>query len=252
MKRNSTIICTMAALLMAGAALVSCTKESQPISGTFTLSVNASKGNPAMKDLALDDNTLNAKWKDGEIVTVYNITKGEALSNYLYVGTGKGGSNVTKLEGFVSGTIEEGDKLELRFLDNTHYGTQVGTLEYIAANCDYALDTVKVTGWNASDQTATTEDAVFNNKQAIVKFTLRNSDNTADRYATNLVVEVDGKTYTVHPATAEKELFVAIPGFSNKDVKFTATVEGESGDIIKTKTDCTFIDGKYYNITLKL
>lgn len=102
----------------------------QPSSTVFTYSVriDASKGADS-KALTLEGNTLNATWAIGEAVTVYNETKGEALTGTL-IAQSAGAS--TMLQGELSGSqgIAVGDELTLKFL-SPNYSNQDGTLEYI-------------------------------------------------------------------------------------------------------------------------
>ena len=242
--KHSNIIRTMAALLIAGTAFVSCNKESEPVAGTFTMTVNAAKGDNATKALSLDGTTLTASWAQGESVTVYNVTRNAELEGSL-VAQGDGASTV--LTGNLSGEIAEGDVLTLKFL-NPDYSMQEGTLEYIAANCDYAEATVTVASV-ANGMITTTGDAVFENQQAIVKFTFKNSDGTETLSASQLVVTVGNNSYTVTTASATGELYVAIPGFSGQDITLTAT-DGVS-NYSYTKSNVSFSAGEYYTIEVR-
>lgn len=161
------------------AALVSCKKETAPVSvpeekapQVYALSVDATKG-ADVKALSLDGRTLNATWAVGEQVAVYNVTKSEALGGYLEA---QSAGTSTTLKGSLTGTVEAGDELRLSFL-NPVYSAQDGTLAYIASNCDYAEATVTVSSVSGSDITA--NDAAFQNKQAIVKFWLKDTDGNA-------------------------------------------------------------------------
>ena len=239
--KHSNIIRTMAALLIAGMVFVSCTKESTPVNGTFTMTVKAAKGDNETKALTLDGTTLTASWAQGESVTVHNVTRNADLEGSL-VAQGDGASTV--LTGNLSGEIAKGDVLTLKFL-NPDYSMQEGTLEYIAANCDYAEATVTVASV-ANGKITTTGDAVFENQQAIVKFTLKNSDGTETLSASQLVVAVGNNSYTVTTASATGELYVAIPSFSGQDITLTAT-DGVS-NYSYTKSDVSFSAGQYYTI----
>ena len=227
-------------------AFVSCEKENTPVEGTFTLTVDATKeGTKGTKQLGLDGSTLNATWAAGEQVKVYN---GETLLGTLTPQTT--GSAHTKLSGTLEGTIAVDDMLTLKFL-SPDYGSQDGTLAYIAANCDYAVATVTVSGFSgdATKTIKTTGHANFVNQQAIVKFTLKDTSN-ADISATQLVVNDGATDYTINPASAASEIYVAIPGFRWQTVRLTATV-GSVGYTYK-KSDATFTNGQYYGITVKM
>ncbi len=227
-------------------AFVSCEKENTPVEGTFTLTVDASKeGTKGTKQLGLDGSTLNATWAAGEQVKVYN---GDTLLGTLTPQTT--GSAHTKLSGTLEGTIAVDNVLTLKFL-SPDYGSQDGTLAYIAANCDYAVATVTVSGFSgdATKTIETTGHANFVNQQAIVKFTLKDTSN-ADISATQLVVNDGATDYTINPASAASEIYVAIPGFNGQTVRLTATV----GSVAYTyeKSGATFTNGQYHEITVKM
>lgn len=246
MKKYTSIICTMAVLLMASAVtFVSCSKDEEPtVSGKFTLTVNASKGAQATKDLSLDGTTLTASWKAGEKVYVHNNSTGEDLGGHLEAQSN--GVN-TVLKGSLTGDIAVGNELSLRFCSSDNYTSQQGTIEWIAKNCDLATATVEVT--DISTPSVTTSDAEFKNQQAIVKFSLRNAGNTDDLSATQLVVNVGGTDYTITPASATNVFYVALPGFSDQTVTLTATVGGYTY-ISNAVPGITFADGQYYTVAV--
>lgn len=249
---------SLAALLIASATFVACSsddnviEETQQPAGvkTYTLTVLATKGEDAAgsrttRALSLDGKTLNATWEEGEEVTVYNTTTGEALTGSL-VAQSSGAS--TTLKGSLTGTIANGDVLKLKFLSPS-YASQNGTLEYIADNCDYAEATVTVS--NVSGGGITTSNATFVNQQAIVKFTLKKKADNSDLEipaATALTVKDGTNDYTVTPASATNELFVAIPATST--VNLSTTVGGLTYSY--EKTGAGLLAGKYYEITVKM
>ena len=215
------------AFLMLATALVACSREEQPEAAkpetvfTYSLSVEASKGADS-KALSLDGKTLNATWAEGERVTVYNVTRSAELGGYL---TAQSSGASTTLKGALTGTIQNDDELKLKFLSPS-YSSQNGTLENIAANCDYAEATVTVT--DASTPSVTTTAASFTNQQAIVKFTLKRSDGSAlpcnpealrvsDGTNTIVMTGIPGSTYS-NGNNGTGVLYVAMPGFSDKTV----------------------------------
>ncbi len=252
MKKIQSSIKMLAALLVAGAAFTACssddnTASEQPVNPaqqTYTLTVNAAKGsNATTRALSLSGSTLNATWGAGEVVKVYNASS-EEIATLTPVTAGSASADLT---GTITGTVPSvNDALTLKFL-SASYTSQDGTLAYIGANCDYA--TASVTVSSVGGGTITTTDATFTNQQAIVKFTLTDKSSN-DISATQLVVN-DGTTdYTIIPASATSEIYVAIPGISNKAISLTATV----GYDIYTfkKSSVTFSNGSYYAITVKL
>ena len=242
--KHSNIILTLAAVLIADMALVSCNKESLPVTGTFTMTVNAARGYNATKALSVDGTTLTASWVQGDSVKVYNETRLTDLEGSL-VAQSDGSSIV--FAGTLSGEIAVGDILILKYL-NPDYSGQDGTLEYIAANCDYALATVTVASV-ANGKISTSGDADFENQQAIAKFTMGNSEGTEMLSASQILVSVGDDSYTVTPTSATKEIYLALPGFSGQDITISATVGTNFYSF--TKSDVTFEAGQYYAIEVQ-
>ena len=216
---------------------------------TYHVSIQAGKGdanqqNGPRKALGLDGTTLTASWETGEKVSVRNLTKNADLDGYLVADSA---GVQTTISGDLTGTINAGDVLELTFL-SPEYTYQIGTLAYIAANCDYAVATIHVASVTWGSITFDEGTAEFENRQAIAKFTLMNEAKDAALNASKLEVEVGGTTYTVTPASATSEIFVALPGFTDQTVKLTATVGSETYTF--TSPTISFEDGKYYAITV--
>ena len=225
----------------------------------YHMVINAAKAqdnpvNAPRRVLGLDGNTLNASWAVGEEVTVYNETKNIAFSGVL---TAQSNGASTTLSGDLTGSIEPSDVLTLKF-SNPNYTGQDGTLEYISANCDYAEASVTVASVSGGNITPTA-DAVFENKQAIVKFTLINkADGSTLLNPTTLTIsdgtndiitlsDIPTSTYTTN---GDGVLYVAMPGFAGKTITLTASQE--SNVYIYTKDDVTFANGNFYPITTKM
>ena len=251
MKKNILHLYILAVVLFAASAFTACSNNDEQASvlpvNTYTITVNATKGDdassaPSNRALALDDTKLNATWAAGEQVTVYNVTKSTELTGNL---TALSDGASTTLSGTLTGSVAVDDVLTLKFL-SPNYTSQEGTLDYIAAHCDYATATVTVS--SISDNNITTSPASFANQQAIVKFSLLNG--TSPLSASPLVVTADGTSYTVTPASATDVLYVAIPGFSSKNVALAATVGSDT--YTYAKTGVTFENGKYYSVSVKM
>ncbi len=210
---------------------------------TYVMTIDADKGNDT-RALSLDDKTLNSTWAQGEEVTVYNVTKSADISGSL-VAQSSGAS--TTLKGTLTGTIEKGDELKLKFL-SPNYDSQEGTLEYIAANCDYAEATVTVASVDGGNIT-TTGTAAFANQQAIVKFVLKDEGNSP-LSASSLKVSNYANSCTVTLTPASNEIFVAIPGFSDNLITLTASAGGNTYDF--AKTGVTFANSSFHIITVKM
>lgn len=151
------------------------------------------------------------------------------------------------MSGDITGTISDNDELELRFL-SPNYRIQNGTLAGIGSVCDYAKATVSA---SVSDQGVTTisQNVTFENQQAIVKFTLQNSS-SQPLNASTFVLRVGDSTYSVMPATATNELYVAIHGFNSQTVSIAAKVGTAWYNF--DQPNVTFANSQYYTITLRM
>lgn len=266
MKKNIYSVLMATALLAAGVAMTGCKNDNnnpqEPAKAqTYKMSIQASKGhsgnqtNSPKKVLGLDGTTLNATWAAGEQVTVYNETKSAALDGYLEAQ--EDGAS-TQLAGELTGTIDAGDRLTLKYLA-PNYTDQQGILAYISANCDYAVaENVEVESIS-SGTIYTGDEAAFVNQQAIVKFTLKDAaDHTTLLSPTALtfndgtsdiasLTSIPAATYTTN---GDGVLFVAVPGFSDKTVTLTATVGSDTYTFEKAGTALT--NGKYYALTVEM
>lgn len=216
---------------------------------TYTMTVIAEKSDAGTRALSLseDKTTLSASWAQGERVTVYNKTKGTDLEDYLEA---QESGTSTTLQGTLTGTIEDGDYLLLKFCSPS-YTDQDGTLEFIAANCDYATAEVEVSLPEGSS-TITVSDAVFESQQAIVEFTLKESDGTAiTGGVTSLVVSASGTDITVTPSSATDVLYVALPAIDYGAISLDAEAQNGAQRSYH-KTDATFVKGKFYKVNVKM
>ena len=251
---------TLAALLLAGFAYISCidpvVEEPSTGNGTFTMTVTATKDAPTKALAENNDHTLTATWAVGEQVTVYNDSRKEPLSGYLEA---KKDGATTTLQGSLTGTIAPGDDLILKFL-SPNYATQNGTLTGSANSidkvCDYAEASVKVQSV-AADKITTTQAASFVNKQAIVKFTLTASDGTTPLNTTQLTVSDGTSTVSLTgiPASSYTKngngvLYVAFPAAGSAKT-ITLNVADGSKHYVYEKSGVTFTNGKFYEITVK-
>lgn len=253
---------TLAALLIASAALVACsssddsiTENQQPVNptGKYTMTIKASKGSDAAstRALALDGKTLNATWNSGEEVLVYQ--NGSSIGTLTATAS-------DDAETTLSGTLDSSPDAsqDLTFYFHTaatpSYSGQDGTLATIASTYDFCAPATVTTGnftVNTSDKTVTAANITFGaNQQAIVKFSLTDKTTTSAISATQLVVN-DGTTdYTITPASATSEIYVALPGFSGQTVTLTATAGGNTYSY--EKTGVSFTNGQYYEIGVKM
>lgn len=214
---------------------------------THTLSVTAVKGEIGSKALSLTDGTLSASWKKGDQVTVFNKTKNAALQGYLEA---QGDGVSTTLKGTLNGTIDANDALSLKFLDS-NYSEQDGTLAYIAAHCD--CSTADVTVKSATGGTVTTmAAATFASHQAIVEFTLAESDGSAMAGGVKNLTVVAGETnINVTPGAATNVFYVAFPAISNGTLRLN-TVDPNGAPLYYGDSYATFETGKFYKMDVKM
>ena len=268
------------ALLTAGLALTACSSDdsnTEQVYRTYTMTIDATKGaNEAAvrantRALALDGSTLNASWATTEHVYVQGKLLSDASYFWFegsiqpqYAGT------TTRLNGVISlpkdwkisinDAIGYPHKVNLQFprSGNLDYTGQIGTLADIAANYDYArAENVQVN--IEADKVVGVSPVTFVNQQAIVKFTLKDkADGTTLLNPTALTIGYGGEslsmsipasTYT-DPNNGDGVLYVAIPGFSGQTLTLTATVGSDTYTF--TKSGITFVNGKYYEITVKM
>lgn len=250
MKKNFLHFYILAVALFAASAFTACSNNDEQANGTpvntYTITVNATKGDdvssaPSNRALSFVGPTLTATWTKDDVVAVY---KSETHLGDL---TALSDGASTTLTGTLTGSVAIGDELTLKFL-SPDYTPQTGTLDYIAAHCDYATATVTVS--SISGNNITTTAANFTNQQAIVKFSLKNKANDNDLSVSTLVVKVGSTSYTVTPASATNVLYVAVPGFASNDVTLTATVGSNTYTYVKT--GATFENGKYYTVSVKM
>lgn len=227
---------------------------------TFVLTVNATK-DLATKALNHDDlNNILATWADGEKVTVFNTTKGAALTGYL-TPTSAGAATAT-LSGVLKGAISINDELTLSYGSNDYAG-QDGTLNYenratsISRKCNYALATVTVTQINGID--VTTGSASFVNQQAIFDFwfydemgnLIKTPESVTLRYGNSGVISLTGLTLenTYSPNSSQSGyLYIAVPGIANDKLSIEITKSGKT--YYYENNNATITNGKFYKVTV--
>lgn len=253
------------AILMMAATLAACSNELQPAQElapkSYTLTVQASKNEDATKALAINDsgskNVLNAPWAVDDVVTAYNVTRSSDLGGYL---TALSAGSATTLSGTLTGEIYPDDVLKLKFL-SPNYSSQTGTLDYIADNCDYAEATVTVESVESGVISIVEVAAHFLNKQAIIKFSLKDESGAYLAYnptsftindGTSDIVSLTGIPAATYTTNGENGvLYVAVPAITDKKLELTA-VSADKTRIFHTTSTKTFAIGKYYEIGVKL
>ena len=267
MKKFMTDIKTIAALLMAGAAFTACSSSddsiideqpANPAKQTYTFTVKASKGDDgttrALTLTGEGNKTLKAYWDGTETVTV---KEGDTTLGTLTVTPDDNDNTLATLSGKL-GDAPSGTSLTLELFSNA-YNSQDGTLDYIANHCDYATATTTVT-YDEVNKTIRGTDADFTNQQAIIKFMLKDKGNSDAAISPSALTVTDG-TSTVeltsipvdtYTANGDGVLYVAFPAAgSAKTITLTATV-GNDTYTYTTSSAKTFVNGQYYEITVKM
>ena len=259
MKKMITNMKALAALLMVGAAVTSCSSDDSIIGEpdapqVYTMTVEASKGTNGTRTLALADGgtTLTSTWTAGDKVKVYNSSDTE-----LGELTAQTDGASTTLRGTLDELPSDGDELTLKYLSpdyDTQDGTLTGTENSIDKVCDYATATVTAT---VNGSSVTTPNASFVNQQAVVKFTLTDNAATPNAISPTALTVSDG-THTVsltipdatYTTNGDGVVYVAIPGFSGKTVSLSATVGSDT--YTYDRANVTFENGNFYRITVKM
>ena len=265
-------------LLIAGLALTACSSDDTVVEQktlepdkTYYLTVDATKGSDAMtRALNLSGSTLTASWATTDHVYVQGTLVSNS-SKFWFEGSiqPQTAGTTTRLNGAISlptgwqyssidEAIDSPHILNLQFPRSgaLDYTGQKGTLADIAANYDYArAEGVRFDIKNDHIEGVTS--ASFENQQAIVKFTLIDNKTTklsptalTINYGSGTVslTDIPAATYSTKGYGV---LFVAIPGFSNQTVTLTATV-GNDTYTYTTSSTKTFVNGKYYEIGVKM
>ena len=139
----------------------------------WTLTLDATKAEVGTKALSLnegDPGSLSAYWRDTEKVKVYK--DGTLLGTLNVLPVEKNMRNAATLSGTIKvAGIAVGDALTLLIpREAWDYTGQVGTLDSIQDNFDYATATVTVRTVDPANYVITTTGAIFRNEQSIYRF----------------------------------------------------------------------------------
>ena len=230
----------------------------RPQPGTLRLTVDANigaEGTDGGNNRAYEingDGDLTSVWRSGDEVYVYadesSTTSIGTLTPETY------GDRTARLTGNINATdLNGGETLYLETKPRTFsFATQTGKLSDLFYA--KATATVSIVGGNA-----TISDASFTRPMAVVKFTLKDKDvngnptfnadalRVTDGTTTVVINDIPAATYTTN---GDGVLYVAMPGFTGRDV----TVEAYSAGKLYayTKSNVSFADSKYYAISIKM
>ena len=249
MKKYITDIKTLAALLMAGAAMTACSSDDnivsdaqQPVNptGKYTMTVNATMGDNGTKGsnraLAMDGTALKVKWAGTDQVSVFPAASNGTLLGTLTATASETGT--TTLTGDLTGSVEVGNNLNLLFpRGEWDYTGQKGILlsdeNSIEKKYDYALAGVEVAAIDDSHIT-TTANANFASQQAIVKFILKDKANNAD---------IDADKLTISAASNKLVTKKTLVGIGDKIYHSGYTVTAGSGGFNDNESHTKLVDG---------
>lgn len=277
MKKTFANIRTLAALLIASAALAACSNDDSAIIGeqpaqeqapqVYTLTLQAGKADNAQTRALKLETTgdLTAYWADGDIVTV---TKGATALGTLSVKEGSISANgqTCTFTGTLTGNIATDEVLTLTYhpmASLSAFGSQNGQLVSAAA-CDMATASVTVTAVDNGTNTITAGTAVFETKTAVLKINLQDTGGN-DLNASSLTISAgDAEIFTLSPLAVVGTLYFALPSAATVaaakgmttdalaalPITFSAKVGEDT--YTATKTGYPFAAGKYYETTLKM
>lgn len=247
-------------IFVAAAALLtlvsSCTENIEPTrveqGDTFFFSVKANKSEALTKSLTAvhgyaATHNIISKWDENEEVGVYNSS--DEKVGTLVVKTISNEGKTATLEGTISNTVSKDDVLTLKVQSPDNYGSQDGTLAYIAAHCDYQTATVTIGSVDAEGAKAyaTSNSVSFQSQQAIIAFNLTqgyqttfNPTDLSIRYGNNIIgyntIEIHNIDYdAVHTSNSASGFewywvfVVALPGFEG-DLTLTGKDQTRAGD----------------------
>lgn len=229
----------------------------RPLPGTLRLIVDANIGGEGTdggnnRTYEINgDGDLTSVWRSGDEVYVYADESSTASIGTLTPETY--GARSARLTGDIKANLNGGETLYLETKPRTFsFATQTGKLSDLFYA--KATATVSIVGGNA-----TISDASFTRPMAVVKFTLKDKDvignptfnadalRVTDGTTTVVINDIPAATYTNN---GDGVLYVAMPGFTGRDV----TVEAYSAGKLYayTKSNVSFADSKYYDISIKM
>ena len=285
MKKN---ILSLAALLIASAAVFTACSSDDNVTGeqpanptepqTYTMTIQATKATGGATTRGLyygTDGALNVKWNEGEVVEVVQTSgttskslgtlKAKASTDGITTLTGElvGLQTDAQLKFYLHGASYDytGQKGVLLKADGNNSIEEKYDYAFAATN-DYTIDGSNVTVTSGINLEA---------QQSIVKFTLvDDSGNPVNvtslkidtkNYIIETIDNVEGntqgsKSMTITPAEPTNVIYVAIRNTEpNKDKPNDYTLTATDADGIKyayTKNDVTFVNGKYYEVKVKI
>ncbi|MCR5152800.1 MAG: hypothetical protein K6A98_06575 [Prevotella sp.] len=294
MKKILSRFCTFAAAAVVAASFTACSSEEgeifsskngEKLGNSYSIKINAKKGNEATRALDLTSDVLTAYWKTTDLVYVYDEGWNQYNGNLHALADGSASNQVSQAEGTITvkGSAAEpavGNKLNFIFPRTTwSYEGQDGTLETIAQRYDYAKAQATIETMNGNSITMTNPNPVdFKSMQAIVKFELKDNAGTNAISVRSLKIRtsnnlhliksgdfthttnyVDETGLDVTSTTDRSDWYVALCGVQTDDVLSIVAKDSNGKSYYFEKTissagDAALADGlengKYYIIQL--
>lgn len=250
--------------MLAMLAFTACSSNNDEAVNTpqfWHVTLTASMGDETTRALSEGEgNIITASFAAGDKVKVLK-SDGTELCELTAQSSGAS----TTLVGTISGSIADNDVLTLRYRSATaNYDNQVGTLDGIAANQDYAEGTLTV---SATDPLEFTSNIVtLRAKQSITKFSFTDGANPASAIsvknfriiATGLVqsIATNGAetvgTVTGTLANATSDVYVALRNNSDAKQTYTFIVKDDAGNWHVGTKNAKLTNGNNYTATVAL
>ena len=270
MKKVLLSMSAVAAMIAMTTTFSACSSddEQQP---SASMALNAVKGDYASlftRAISLDnDGKLKTYWKTTDKVAVYKEGWTAKIGDLAPMADSE--DNKTKLDGNVSSAgMSVGDKMELIMPRITwDYTGQDGTLETISSTYDYAIANAQINFFDQSNKIYAS-DAIFKTQQAIIKYTLVDSNGEPLNVTSLAIVSDGGKLLQsrnldgsnakyggieINVNTAKNVFYVAIRNEQEEADYYTLTVKS-NGAIYSSKSPHaqTYSYGSYITHTVML
>ena len=249
--------------MLAMLAFTACSSNNDEAVNTpqfWHVTLTASMGDETTRALSEGEgNIITARFAAADVVKVLKSDGSEVGTL-----TAKTAGANTTLEGNISGTFSVNEELICRYRSATaNYDNQVGTLDGIAANQDYAEGTLTV---SATDPLEFTSNSVtLRAKQSITKFSFTDGTNpvsvktfgiaaaglvrsiAADATSTETVGAVTGTL-----ATASSDVYVALRNNTDAKQTYTFIVKDDAGNWHVGTKNAKLTNGNNYTATVAL
>ena len=207
------------------------------------------------------DNAIIASFAENDEVKV--VKADGSLVGTLRAKTA--GANTT-LTGTISGTFNVNEVLTFRYRRATaNYDGQVGTLDGIAANQDYAEGTLKVIDPNTNPLTFESNSVTLTAKQSITKFTFKDASTDAavsvktfgiaavglvQNIAANGTPTIGAVTGTL--STASSDVYIALRNNTDAKQTYAFTIQDNAGNWYIFTKQAKLTNGNNYALSIAL